>query len=38
MSTVSILPKLLLGLLQQQNIKRVIADKINFDKNDILNN
>ena len=38
MSTVSILPKLLLGLLQQQNIKRIIADKINFDKNDILNN
>lgn len=37
MSTVSILPKLLLGLLQQQNIKRVIADKINFENN-IVNN
>tara|TARA_B100000963_G_scaffold360371_1_gene390983 strand:- start:16756 stop:17616 length:861 start_codon:yes stop_codon:yes gene_type:complete len=33
MSTISILPKLLLGLLQQQNIKRVIADKINFENN-----
>lgn len=30
MSTVSILPNLLLGLLQQQNIKREIADKISF--------
>jgi len=31
MSTVSILPNLLMGLLQQQNIKREIADKISFD-------
>ena len=31
MSTVSILPKIMLGLLQQQNIKRVIANKINFE-------
>ena len=30
MSTISILPNLLLGLLQQQNIKREIADKIIF--------
>ena len=30
MSTVSILPNFLLGLLQQQNIKREIADKISF--------
>ena len=33
MSTVSILPKLMLSLLQQQNIKRVVANKINFEKN-----
>ena len=32
MSTISILPKLMMALLQQQNIKRVIADKINFEK------
>lgn len=31
MSTISILPKLMMGLLQQQNIKRVITQKINFD-------
>ena len=32
MSTVSILPKLMMGVLQQQNIKRVITEKINFDE------
>ena len=32
MSTISILPKLLMGVLQQQNIKRVITQKINFDE------
>ena len=32
MSTVSILPKIMMSLLQQQNIKRVIANKINFEK------
>ena len=32
MSTVSILPKLMLSLLQQQNVKRIVADKINFEK------
>ena len=31
MSTVSILPNLLMGLLQQQNIKREIANKITFE-------
>jgi hypothetical protein len=31
MSTVSILPNLLMGLLQQQNIKREIANKISFE-------
>lgn len=31
MSTVSILPNLLMGLLQQQNIKREIAEKISFE-------
>lgn len=31
MSTISILPNLLMGLLQQQNIKRQIANKITFD-------
>tara|TARA_B100000795_G_scaffold250259_2_gene218323 strand:- start:2874 stop:3701 length:828 start_codon:yes stop_codon:yes gene_type:complete len=31
MSTISILPNLLMGLLQQQNIKREIANKITFD-------
>ena len=31
MSTVSILPNLLMGLLQQQNIKRKIANKISFE-------
>ena len=30
MSTISILPNLLMGLLQQQNIKREIVDKIKF--------
>jgi len=31
MSTISILPNLLMGLLQQQNIKREIANKITFE-------
>ena len=31
MSTISILPNLLMGLLQQQNIKREIANKISFE-------
>ena len=31
MSTVSVLPNLLMGLLQQQNIKREIAEKISFE-------
>ena len=31
MSTISILPSLLMGLLQQQNIKREIANKISFE-------
>jgi hypothetical protein len=31
MSTVSILPNILMGLLQQQNIKREIANKISFE-------